>query len=134
MTEIPAGFAPHPRRSPVTDPWGPIWYRQDARAWVLGITIADAHCNSRGLLHGGVIAALADNAMGLSVVVCSDTPVSPVTVALNVDYFGMAKIGQWVTFETQFVHVGGSLATTTLLVLADGVAVAKAGATFRLGR
>jgi acyl-coenzyme A thioesterase PaaI-like protein len=26
------------------------------------------HCNSRGFVHGGVIAALADNAMGLSFV------------------------------------------------------------------
>ena len=86
-----------------------------------------------GLVHGGVIAALADNAMGLSVAVAlRSAPSAPVTVSLSLDYIGMAKVGQWLDFTTVFVKTGGSLAFASLLVHADGQPVARASATFRL--
>src|SRR4029078_3023014 len=62
----PEGFAPHFRKSPVTDPWEPLYSRKIDGTVQMGLSIRPAHCNSRGLPHGGVIAALADNAMGLS--------------------------------------------------------------------
>ncbi len=60
----PAGFAPHFRKSPVTDPWEPLYSRVLDDRVVIGFHVAGAHTNSRGMLHGGLIAALADNAMG----------------------------------------------------------------------
>ncbi len=65
---VPSGYEPHFRKSPVTDPWEPLFVRRDGGALSLGLRIAAAHCNGRGLLHGGVISALADNAMGLACV------------------------------------------------------------------
>ena len=62
----PEGFAPHFRKSPVTDAWEPLYSRKQDGVVQIGLTIRAAHCNSRGLPHGGVIATLADNAMGLS--------------------------------------------------------------------
>ncbi len=67
MTTIPEGFAPHFRKSPVTDPWEPLYSRLVEGTVQIGFHAAAAHCNSRGFVHGGVIAALADNALGLSV-------------------------------------------------------------------
>ena len=32
----------------------------------MGLRLAKPHTNSRGLIHGGLIAALSDNAMGYS--------------------------------------------------------------------
>ena len=58
---VPEGFAPHFKRSPVTDPWEPLFSRRGEKSVQLGVWLREAHCNSRGLLHGGVIAALADN-------------------------------------------------------------------------
>jgi hypothetical protein len=67
MTEnIPPGFARHFRKSPVTDPWEPLYSRRDGDIFCLGLRIAKSHCNARGMLHGGVISALADNALGIS--------------------------------------------------------------------
>jgi acyl-coenzyme A thioesterase PaaI-like protein len=66
MSDIPSGFTPHTRKSPVTDPWQPLYARTDHGVYELGFILDTCHCNGRGLLHGGVIAALADNAMGLS--------------------------------------------------------------------
>jgi len=132
MTDIPDGFAPHSRQSPVTAPWEPIFAAVTPEAYILGLRVAEAHCNSRGLLHGGVIAALADNAMGLSVAMRSAPPGRPVTVNLAVDYLGMAKIGQWLDVTTVFVKTRSTLAFASCLVNADGTPVARGNATFRV--
>ncbi|MBV8970867.1 MAG: hypothetical protein JO290_01100 [Sphingomonadaceae bacterium] len=60
MTDVPDGFVRHTRSSPLTTPWEPLWFREADGA--LGLWIAEAHCNARGLAHGGLIAALADKA------------------------------------------------------------------------
>ena len=33
---------------------------------MIGVFVAQPHCNSRGTVHGGLFAALADQAMGMS--------------------------------------------------------------------
>ncbi len=129
---IPEGFALHTRSSAVTRPWEPIYARTTPDAFILGLRLAEAHCNSRGLMHGGVIAALADNAMGLSVAQRNNPPLTPVTVNLGIDYLGMARQGQWIDFTTVFVKIGGNLAFASALVHADGSPVARANATFRI--
>lgn len=131
MNDVPDGFAPHPRRSPLTTPWEPIFARVTTDAYILGLRVAAAHTNSRGGVHGGLIAALADNAMGLSVAL-ADPARAPVTVSLSVDYLGAAKPSQWLEFETVFVRRGGTLAFADAHVRADVEVVAKASATFRL--
>ena len=62
---VPAGFERHFRRSPLTDPWEPLYSCRTPDAVVIGLRLAGAHTNSRGFAHGGLIGALADNAMGL---------------------------------------------------------------------
>ena len=129
--DIPEGFARHDRTSAVTDPWEPLYARRaDARV-ELALRIADAHCNSRGFLHGGVIATLADNAMGLTLGAATRRG-GAVTVSLSVDYVAAAKLGQWLQVEPRLVRVGGAIGFVDALVTADGEAVARANATFKL--
>ena len=68
MFQPPEPFTLHPRKSPLTTPWEPLYADIRADRWVLGVEIREPHTNSRGAPHGGLIAALADNAMGLSAV------------------------------------------------------------------
>ncbi|HEV7385002.1 MAG TPA: PaaI family thioesterase, partial [Phenylobacterium sp.] len=91
----PQGFAAHGRTSPLTAPWEPIYARETDRALILGVFVREAHCNSRGFAHGGLIGALADNAMGLSCSRRLDGAARLVTVSLSVDFLGRAQIGQW---------------------------------------
>jgi acyl-coenzyme A thioesterase PaaI-like protein len=132
----PDGFEPHARKSPLTDPWEPLYARTLADRTVLGLYILTAHTNSRGFLHGGLIAALADNAMGLSCgVALRQGGVGAsglVTVTLTVDYVGRAEIGQWLTFDTTFTRTGRTLCFAELEAAADGQPVARARATFRV--
>src|ERR1700682_6047984 len=65
-SDIPEGFERHFRQSPLTDPWEPLYSKRTDKAVIIGLRLPRPHTNSRGLIHGGLIAALADNAMGLS--------------------------------------------------------------------
>ncbi|MHA7680492.1 PaaI family thioesterase [Cupriavidus sp. PET2-C1] len=129
--DLPAGFAPHFRHSPLTDPWEPLYSRRSDQAIVLAVKLAQAHTNARGFAHGGLITALADNAMGLSCGMQFAEPRSLVTVNLSIDFLNVARIGQWLMFETSFTKVGGTLCFAQAFVTADGVACARANATFR---
>jgi len=136
---IPPGFARHFRRSRVTDPWEPLYSRTESGVLQLGLRLAEAHCNSRGFLHGGVVAALADNAMGLSFVLTrrsggesTETARGAVTVSLTIDYVATARLGQWMQIEPRVVKAGRSMGFVDALVTADGEVVARASATFRL--
>lgn len=139
MTDLapPDGYAPHFRKSRFTDPWEPLYSRTGPREVSIGVYLSDAHCNSRGLVHGGLIASLADNAMGLSCMTAlaaeGRAPTGGlVTITLNTDYLGSARIGQWLATETSFVKTGGSICFASCLVHADGEAIARANASFKV--
>lgn len=139
MSELtpPDGFAPHFRRSPVTDPWEPLYSRVMADRVVIGFHVRGAHTNSRGMLHGGLITALADNAMGLSCVqVLTAAGRKPeaglVTVSLAIDFIGAAKLAQWIAVDTQYVKTGRTLCFAQAFVTADGDVIARADARFKV--
>ncbi len=129
---VPPGFERHFRQSPLTDPWEPLYSRKTDDAVILGLVAEAAHTNSRGFVHGGLISALADNAMGLSCGVRLGGGASLVTVNLTLDFLGTARIGQWLEFSTVFVRPGGTLSFAQAFVTADGEPCARANAVFRM--
>jgi uncharacterized protein (TIGR00369 family) len=141
VSAVPDGFLPHTRRSPLTDPWEPIFARVSESLVELAVELRDAHCNSRGFAHGGLMSALADNAMGLSAVAAAKASSvaanhrgigSAVTVSLNLDFIGSARVGQWLVVTPCVLRAGKSLAFVEGRVFADRQLVARASATFRL--
>ncbi len=132
MALVPTDFVIHTRSSAVTKPWEPIYAGQREGSFRLGLMIADAHCNGRHFLHGGVIATLVDNAMGLTFAQVSGRVGSVVTTALSLDYFGSGKIGQWLEITPRLVNVGKSSAVVDAIVTADGAAIVRANGSFRL--
>jgi uncharacterized protein (TIGR00369 family) len=132
--DAPEGFVRHDRKSPLTDPWEPLWRRVSGDTVILGLRAGPAHTNSRGFVHGGLISALADNAMGLSCARKLGAEASLVTVNLTVDFLGAAFTGQWLEFDTVFVKPGGTLCFTQAFVTADGQPCARANGVFRVVR
>jgi uncharacterized protein (TIGR00369 family) len=132
----PEGFTPFYRKSPLTDPWEPILCRKLPDRVILGLHAREAHCNARGMIHGGLIAALADNAMGHSCVAAMESaghkPGGLLTISLSVDYVGAAKLGQWLAFDTVYAKTGKTLCFAQLFVTADGETIARADAKFRV--
>ena len=136
---VPEGFSPHFKKSRVTDPWEPLYSRSLPDAVQIGLRLREEHCNSRGFVHGGVIATLADNAMGLSYwQVAKNAEDDPslfrgtVTVSLNVDYAATANIGQWLQIEPRVIKAGRSMGFVDALITADATPIARASATFRV--
>lgn len=129
---IPEGFTRHFRQSPLTDPWEPLYSRITERAVILGVVTRPPHSNSRGLVHGGLITALADNAMGLSAGVVMGGGTRLLTTSLAIDFLSAVRLGQWLTVETDYVKPGGTLAVAQAFVKADGRIAARANATFRV--
>ena len=135
---VPEGFVRHDRTSPLTAPWEPIFARHESDRLRLGLQVRTEHTNSRGLLHGGLIAALADNAMGLSLGTYLSAQGRPpdrglVTTSLAVDFLGRAELDQWLEVETTFIHAGKRHGVAQAFVTADGEVIARANATFSIG-
>jgi acyl-coenzyme A thioesterase PaaI-like protein len=86
----PEGFERHFRQSPLTNPWEPLFSKRADGVVAIGLRAAEAHANSRGFVHGGLISTLADNAMGLSCGQALEGGPSLVTVSLAVDFLGSA--------------------------------------------
>jgi uncharacterized protein (TIGR00369 family) len=129
--QIQHDFQPHFRKSPVTDPWEPLLSRRRDGGIDLAFEVRPAHCNSRGFLHGGVLASLCDNFMGLSVGALLDNPkANIVTANLAIDYVGSAKVGDWITVEPRVLRAGGSLAFSDAIVKNGERCIARANATF----
>jgi uncharacterized protein (TIGR00369 family) len=131
-TNIPHGFERQSRRSPLTDPWEPIYSKQTPDALVLGLRLATPHTNARGFAHGGLIAALTDKAMGHSCALKMRGTHSLVTVSMAIDFISSAQVGQWLTVDTDVIKTGSTLCFAQCFVKADDVAIARANATFRV--
>ena len=133
-TDVPAGFEPLFRKSPLTEPWEPLYARRTDRAVIIGLRLARPHTNGRGLIHGGLIAALSDNAMGYSCAQATgwDTSKSLVTINLAVDFVGTAQVGQWLSIESEVIKTGSTICFAQSLIKADGVVIARANGTFRV--
>lgn len=126
---IPEGFEPHFRKSPLTDPWEPLYSRREPAAVALGFEAGEQHTNSRGFVHGGLLAALSDNAMGLSCGVQLETA-NLITLTLGIDFLSTAQRGQWIEIRTAFTKTGKTVCFAQCFVYADGKPVARANATF----
>ena len=129
--DVPEGFAPHFRKSGLTDPWEPLYSRNTGNALFMGLRAGPAHANSRDFVHGALITALADNAMGLSCGLMLEGATGLVTVGLSVDFIATARLGQWLEIRPAVLKSGRNLSFCTATVHADDTLCARANATFR---
>ena len=136
MMRLPPGYGPHFRKSKFTDPWEPLFSKVNEDQVHIGLFLTEAHCNSRGLVHGAFLAAIADNAMGLSCAQALKVNGIPhstiVTSSLVMDYLGMAKVGRWISTEIQVVKTGKTLCVATCIIKGERGSVARANATFQV--
>ena len=97
---------------------------------VCHIDVEDIHLNGNGTLHGGVYAALIDNAMGLSVAAL--VGLRTATIGLDVHFLGAVNEGR-ITCSSEVVHRTRRIATVEAKVRdAEGNLVATGTGTFRV--
>jgi uncharacterized protein (TIGR00369 family) len=128
--DVPDGFEPLFRTSPFVDLLGPLYSRRRAGDFAVGLVAQAKHCNKRGSVHGGVMATLADIALGYGISYASDPPLALVTASLTLDFAGSAKQGDWLEARVDVQKTGSRLAFANCYIWAADQRVVRASAAF----
>ncbi|NJO12967.1 MAG: PaaI family thioesterase [Gammaproteobacteria bacterium] len=132
--EIPAGFAPIFRTSPFLEAIGPLYSAGAGASLTIGLRVLEKHTNARGVLHGGVLAAIADVALGYGLATSTQPPTSMVTANLSVDFTGSAQIGDWVQTALDIQKLGARMAFANVYFSVAAERIARASGVFLIVR
>jgi uncharacterized protein (TIGR00369 family) len=91
LTEV-AGFAA------VNGPW---FEKTEGGRAIRGFRPGPQHANALGIVHGGMLAAFLDSAMGTAVFHTLGR--RAVTLKLSIDYLGPGRIGDWLQAEGEVI-------------------------------
>lgn len=87
---------------------GPLWTRREGDGWAYGLLTGEQHANRAGLVHGGLIATLMDQAV--SAVAWEAVSRQPcVTVQLDTHYLAAARPGAFLEARAKVLKVTASL-------------------------
>ncbi|WP_211745870.1 PaaI family thioesterase [Paenibacillus sp. Marseille-Q4541] len=98
---------------------------------VISITAGKQHTNSMGIVHGGVLSSLMDQAMGMVAVAAKQID-NCVTTNLNIHYLAPMHQGELIVTAEVIHEAGRSLTTKAEVKNADDVLGCMATASFRL--
>ncbi|CAP41055.1 PaaI family thioesterase [Bordetella petrii] len=130
MTQsIPDGFEPWRPSSPFMThlaDLGAFYRRTDSN--ILAMRVAEPHTNMHNIAHGGLLATLADTALGYCIV--QQAQVSVVTVQMSVEYLNAVKPGDWLEAHVTIDKQGRRLLYATCLLQVEGKVMLKANAVF----
>ncbi len=102
-------------------------YKRDSDN-VLALRLGLAHTNMHAIAHGGLLATLADSALGHTI--ATRAQVSVVTVQMSVEYMNPVKPGDWLEAHVQIDKQGKRLIYATCLLQVEGRVMLKANAVF----
>jgi uncharacterized protein (TIGR00369 family) len=132
VEDVPYGFMVDARRrSGLVGLIGPLYARHNGDGVAVGLRVDERHLNTRGFLHGGVIAALLD--IALSDNISARGTRGSVTANLTIQYVAKSKPGDWLEASASSVDVGRRLAHARGELRAEGRVVAFACASYALG-
>lgn len=128
--EPPDGFKPLFRTSPALELIGPLYGRGEGSRLEIGLRVERKHCNARGTVHGGVLATLADVALGYAMAFSTDPPTSAVTANLSLDFAGSAAPGDWLQTRVDIQKQGSRLAFANCYLNKGEERIVRASAVF----
>jgi len=130
--DIPDGYGPLPRSSPFLDMVGPVLCRGNGAGLELALRIEQRHCNSRGYVHGGLLTAIADQALGYNIGLMGlrDSSLTLVTASLTIDFIASATLGDWLSVTAETVSCGKRLGFANGYLAVGDRRVARASGVF----
>jgi len=128
--DIPLEFQPLFHTSPVLDLIGPLYCRGKGVDLVVGLRVEAKHCNARGTVHGGILATVADVALGYTMAFSSTPPANLVTANLTLDFAGTAKIGDWLEAHVDVQKRGSRLSFANCYITVSEQRIVRASAVF----
>lgn len=127
---VPEGYQPLFRTSPYVELIGPLYSRGEGAALQIGLRAERKHCNQRGTVHGGILATLADIALGYAMAFASTPPANLVTANLSLDFAGAAREGDWLETRVDIQKQGSRLAFANCYITRDAERIVRASAVF----
>lgn len=98
---IPPGFRKLTEASGFAAANGPWFEKIDGSRAIRGFLPGPQHANALGIVHGGMLAAFLDSAMGAAVLHTLSR--RAVTAHLSLDYLGPGRVGDWLQAEGEII-------------------------------
>ena len=111
---------------------GPLYLRRDAEGETLGLRVEPRHCNLGRVAHGGMIAALADIAIGHRLVNSRRPRMWSLSLSLTTDFMGAAALGSWLEACATLRRVGSKIAFVDCELTADGEPIGSASSVLKI--
>jgi acyl-coenzyme A thioesterase PaaI-like protein len=127
--EPPAGFVRSSGRGSFSNHNGPYFHRDDGAQAFFAMK---RHCNSMGLIHGGMLSAFLDGV--LAGAAGRGTGSAGVTVHLSIDFLGMGRAGEWVLGEASLTRGTLDMAFVEGRAFVGARTLARATGIFKLMR
>jgi uncharacterized protein (TIGR00369 family) len=125
----PDGFVQSTERGAFSTRNGPYFHHADGRQ---AFWARKRHCNSIGLIHGGMLAAFLDGV--LAGAAGRGTGQMGVTVHLSIDFLDMGRAGEWVIGEASLTRAASDLAFVEGRACAGPRMLARATGVFKMMR
>lgn len=125
----PAGFVQSTERGAFSTRNGPYFHDAAGRQ---AFYARKRHCNSIGLIHGGMLSAFLDGV--LAGAAGRGTGQMGVTVHLSIDFLDMGRAGEWVIGEASLTRAASDLAFVEGRAYAGARTLARATGVFKMMR
>lgn len=128
---IPAGFVPFPLEEGFLDLVGPLYVcKRNDGTHVVAVRATEAHENRHGMVHGGMLATLADVAIGMNLARVTGDVETTLTLNLAMDYIDVARAGDWLEAKVSLTKVAGRVRFGDCEITVHNRLVARGHATF----
>ncbi len=103
------GWESYVSNSPFTAPHGQMYQKidTDGACW-RAFLAQNIHCNSAGIVHGGMMVTFIDALMGLTV--ANSAQSTALTVRLTTDFLSIARPGDWIVGQSRVSKLTRSVA------------------------
>ena len=91
-----------------SDEIGAFWMRREAEGPAFGFVAEPRHANRAGIVHGGVLATIADNLMGWTLM-DSNSALPAATIQLNLHFVSAARPGDFIEGRAEIVRATRSV-------------------------
>jgi acyl-coenzyme A thioesterase PaaI-like protein len=129
IPEPPEGFVPSSGRGTFSNHNGPYFHNP---AGVQAFFSLKRHCNSVGIVHGGMLSAFLDGVLASAA--GRATGGISITVHLSIDFLDMGRAGDWILGEAQLNRATSDLAFVEGRAHVRGRILARATGVFKVMR
>lgn len=109
---------------------GPIYYKKTEEGYAIGFLAETKHRNRGDMIHGGMIAMLADTAITWANKHSRQPAPSALTTNLSISMMGKAKPGDWIEARVEVIRAGRRLLFSNCFIWANDQRIAQATGQF----